>query len=79
MDARIILMIGAVLNVIGYAASMLGYAIIGPIVYGVGIIVLVLSALTLSKGKSTESNEAPGEPGPSDIKNRGIRKPGEEY
>lgn len=73
------LMIGAVLNIIGYAVSMLGYAIIGPIVYGAGIIILVLSAFISPKGKSNESNKTPSEPGPNDIKNRGIRKPGEEY
>ncbi len=73
------LMIGAVINVIGYAASMLGYVIIGPVVYGLGIIILVLSAFASPKGKSSEGNTTSSEPGPSDIKNRGIRKPGEDY
>ncbi len=73
------LAIGAALNIIGYVVSMIGYAIVGPIVYGVGVVMLVLSALISPRVKGSGGNEASSEPGPSDIKNRGIRKPGEEY
>lgn len=71
-----ILIIGLAINVIGYAVSMLGYTIIGAVTYGVGIAVTVLAALVMQRGGVKETVS---EPSPSDIKSRGIRRPGEEY
>lgn len=79
MDPKIILLIGLALNVIGYAASMLGYTIAGSITYGVGLIAAIVGVIKTPSSEDKNKGNVPTEPSPSDIKGRGVRRPGEEY
>ncbi|MDT7903481.1 MAG: hypothetical protein RQ838_05340 [Caldivirga sp.] len=79
MDFKIILLIGLALNVIGYSVSMLGYTIAGSITYGVGLIAAIVGVVKAPSGEGKNEGSVPTEPSPSDIKGRGVRRPGEEY
>lgn len=78
MESRILAIVGILISIVGYAgtAALRGY-IPWVAIYVAGIAVAIIGVIRAEGSKQPEQPRVSEGPSPSDIKSRGVRKPGE--